>query len=171
MGLSERCRRLLASGLLVTWRERAIPGEMRAASQEAVVGGVWPLVFASLLCAMAPPALGGSEGTPPSKGNWLIGQWAREPDACRKPEFTFRAESAMIFLEADGEPSVFVYPAVSYEINGPNITVSLGKRHPMAKTLGKTELQFNLKQNDMAFLQLLKGKVTPYQRCLSAESN
>lgn len=171
MNSSDRQRRMLTCDSRRRWRLGTAAGEMLASCQETI-GRAWcSLLLVSLLCIMASEALGNPDHQTPDTGNWLLGQWAREADGCRQPEFTFRADSATMFLEVDGEPTVFVYPAVRYEIRGSNITVLLGKRHPLAKTPGKSELSFQIRQGGVAFLQLLQGRVTPYRRCPTAESN
>jgi hypothetical protein len=123
------------------------------------------LLLGGSLWAVAPAVLGTPDCKMPCTENWLLGQWARDMDGCQRPEFTFRADSVTIILDADGEPSSFVYPSARYKISDSHISVSLGKRHPIAKTPSKTELKYQLGQDGLAQLQLLKGRVTPYQRC------
>ena len=99
------------------------------------------------------------------KVNKLIGQWAPSFSQCIRPEFTFNATTATIQIDADGIPVSFYYPQVKYILNDNEIIADLRKRHPLGKTPSKTVLQFILKTNNSAELQMLKGKNFQLVRC------
>ena len=161
----------LSGKLIVTWLACPVAVAARPSRRATIKRLLLLPLVAGLLGTMVPTAIADVSLQEPAQSNWLLGGWARDSDACRQPEFTFGVDRAAIFVEADGEPVSFVYPAVSYLVSGGNVTVSLGKRHPMAKTPSKTELHFQLRPDGLALLQLLKGRVSPYVRCRPEESN
>jgi len=100
--------------------------------------------------------------------NKLLGKWARTSDDCAHPELTFAEKTAAIYLEADGAPTAFKYPKVTYVAAGDEVTVNLNARHPYGKAPQKQALQFIFKDNDHVLLQLLKQKSFDFVRCVVA---
>ena len=74
-------------------------------------------------------------------------------------------------MDADGTPTSFLYPDVSYAVGASCITARLGKRHPFSKTPKNTALSFELKPDGAVRLQRLKGKTATFVRCPPAAQN
>src|SRR5271169_3268264 len=118
---------------------------------------LWTIgVLSAALAVIVPCAASLDQST--STVNRLLGKWARSSDDCPHPEFTFDPQTAAIYLEADGTPTSFKYPRVTYMVNGNEVTVNLNGRHPIGKTPQKDALQFVVGGDDHASLQLLKKK-------------
>ena len=114
-------------------------------------------------CALVASLLGSHAEA--ASGNPLIGAWSRDRAECAHPELSFQASSASIYVEADGEPTSFKYPAVRYRVDGAKVTVKLGKRHPISKTPEQFALCFVMQPDGRALLQLRKDKSLSFARC------
>lgn len=128
------------------------------------VGTILAALSNALPCAAS---LEGTADQSTPTANALLGKWARSSHECADPEFTFNSRTAVIHVEADGTPTSFKYPRVTYIVNGNAVTVKLNGRHPIGKTPQKDALQFVVKDDDHVSLQLLKQKSFDFVRCLA----
>jgi hypothetical protein len=140
----------IASGLVLLVQVCACNGADRPQAMAAVAAG------------SAPPV---SSQVEPTRSLAVLGSWARQASECQRPELVFKATSATIQTDADGQSVAFVYEAASYSGDGSNlVTVELGKPHPYGKTSSKTALTFRLDTADQIALAQAK-RFVPFQRC------
>ncbi len=97
--------------------------------------------------------------------NVALGAWARSQPECKNPELKFSATKLNISIDADGTPTSFEYPGISYQVNSQDLLVLLNKQHPYSKTPKKDALNFKILDKDTIALQQLKNKETLFVRC------
>jgi hypothetical protein len=140
----------IASGLVLLVQVCACNGADRS-----------PPIAAAAVGSAAPV----SSGVEPTRSLAVLGSWARQASECQRPELVFKATSAAIQTDADGQSVAFVYEGASYSDDGSSlVTVELGKPHPYGKTSSKTALTFRLDTADQIALAQAK-RFVPFQRC------
>jgi hypothetical protein len=121
-------------------------------------------VLVASLCAFATEVAASENKPVPASSNFMLGQWARHIEDCRRPELTFLPAGARIAGDADGTPTEDSYSHVRYVLLQQAVTVQLGKPHLYSKTPDRKALHFIFLDPNTVVMSRSK-KNTQFVRC------